>query len=825
MSKYKASPILSVGIALIICIGISLFIRISLPYDKIFIGDWIKFASVDAYYHMRLVDLLVHNFPNISDFDPYFIYPGGGWISNLRFFDWLMAGSIWVIGLGSPTQHTIDIVAVYYPAILGALTVIPVYVIGKQLFGHRAGVLSAALIAIMPGEFLGRSILGFTDHHVFETLLTAFTMMFLILTIKIANQRQLTFNHLRSRDWQVIAKPIAYSLITGVTLGLYLITWAGGLLLIFLISLFLASQFLIDYFRHKSTDYLCIIGVITFLISMVIYLLLSRSMVVLVAIAIAILIPIVLSAISRLTVRKKLKPVYFPVILVGMGLVGLGLLYAVNPSLLRSMLGLFNIFFPTGTQLATIEMQPLLFPQGQFTMQIAMGNFASGFLISIVMLIFLIYQVRKYGSPERNLLIAWSLVMLLATLGQRRFAYYLAVNIALLSGYMLKEQFLPVLTKWSAQRFLRIAIPIIMAIYIVSYSGFSSIAVTISVALLTGYVIWQLWPSIINARNTKAFKYLNWVFATLILLVVFYPILQLALATATPVRFAPSNAWVSSLDWLKENTPNPFKNPDQYFHLEESDKYLPLYWLKDNIPNPSGDPDFHYNLEESYKYPESAYGVTAWWDYGYWITRIAQRMPSANPGQNTVPVTLVAKFLTSQDEESAEQIKQDLDSSYVVIDYLTITGKYWAVILWAGQESSQFFDYYLLQQEENKWVPIQLYHPEFYRSMAIRLYSFNGEAVIPEQSIVITYEERKTDQGQPVKLVTDVNDFPSYEEAIAFISGQESGNYKIVSDHPFSSPVPLEALENYQLIHNSEETVTIPNMGAVPEVKIFKYVD
>ena len=130
MNVGKLSPKLLCGILLALFFGVALYLRICLPYDKIFVGDWIKLSSIDAYYHMRLVDNLVYNFPHHTAIDPYFIYPLTGGGLNIRFFEWLLASIIWVIGLGSPTPHTIDVVGVYFPAVLGALTVIPVYFIG-----------------------------------------------------------------------------------------------------------------------------------------------------------------------------------------------------------------------------------------------------------------------------------------------------------------------------------------------------------------------------------------------------------------------------------------------------------------------------------------------------------------------------------------------------------------------------------------------------------------------------------------------------------------------------------------------------------------------
>lgn len=158
---------------LLALIALSLCLRIIPPYDQVFTGEWIKFASYDAYWQMAHVDEIAPDFPNYA-----------GKIFQIPFFHWLLSATIWVIGLGSPTQHTIDTVAVYFPAVLGALTVIPVYFLGKVMFGQFVGIMAAGLIAVLPGEFLGRSSLGFTDHHVLEVLLTTTALMFVVLAVK-----------------------------------------------------------------------------------------------------------------------------------------------------------------------------------------------------------------------------------------------------------------------------------------------------------------------------------------------------------------------------------------------------------------------------------------------------------------------------------------------------------------------------------------------------------------------------------------------------------------------------------------------------------------
>ena len=96
----KLSPKLLIGIIVALSFGVALYLRICLPYDQVFGGDWIKFTSVDAYRHMRLIDILAHNFPHFIPFDPYLIYPVTvKGIGIIHLFHWFLGGIIWVIVL------------------------------------------------------------------------------------------------------------------------------------------------------------------------------------------------------------------------------------------------------------------------------------------------------------------------------------------------------------------------------------------------------------------------------------------------------------------------------------------------------------------------------------------------------------------------------------------------------------------------------------------------------------------------------------------------------------------------------------------------------
>lgn len=777
MGQIRFSANLVTGIVLAVFLGIALYLRVYLPYDNVFSGDWINFTSVDAYYHMRLVDNLLYHFPQRIAFDPYTSYPNGHTIFWPPFFDWLLAGIIWLASLGSPSQHTVDVISVYFPVVLGVLTIIPVYFIGKELFNRWAGVLSAGLIILLPG-FLPVSSLGFTDHHVAETLFTTVTILFLILAIKSAKQRHLTFKHLKHRDWAIIKKPLIHSLLAGISLGIYLLTWAGGLLFVFLIFVYFIVQFIIDHTRGENTDYLVVLGTLSMLIVSVISLpLLPRatwlSQLYLPSFIIATITPLVLAGISRLLRSRRIKQVYYPLALLGLGLSGLGLLYIINPSLLEAMLDRFSVFTPAGTSLTISEVQPLLLSSGNFSWSAAWANFTTNFFLSFVALGILVYLVIKRGNADINLLVVWSLFMLAATLGQRRFVYYFAVNVALLTGYL----------SWQILKF--------------------SVFRKMTAKPVETPKMMKRKKSTLKTLPKGAGITANHISATLgmvvVFFLVFFPNISGSVSIAKHVGSTYDDAWYEALSWLKENTPDPFGKPDIYYKLYE--------------PPPWG---------EDYNYPESAYGVMSWWDYGHRITRIAHRIPVANPFQEGASES--ARFFTTQDEASANEIMDALDSRYVILDYATATTKFHAMATFAGSSPGDFRDIYYLPQK-GKLVPKLFLHTEYYYSLSTRLYNFDGNEVAAKNPRVIRYEQKINRNGNPYKEITDSQSFSSYEEARAYVSNQKSDNYEIVGTNPFISPVPLNALEHYRLIYSSERYMMQPGIGPYPLVKIFEYVE
>jgi len=776
----KAKRLLSAratcGIALALIFAGALALRVSLPYDNVFPGDWVRFRGYDSWYHMRLVENLLHHFPHRIAFDPFTYYPHGQDVFFAPLYDLLLGLLAWIVGLGSPSKGLTDTLGAYLPAVLGALVTVPVYLIAKEIFNRKVGLMAAALVAILPSEFLSRSLLGNADHHVAETLLSSFAVLFLIKALRSSRQEGISFHSLRTGEWRKLKRPALYSLATGVALGLYLLSWVGGAVMVFVIVVYAFLQYIIDHMKGRSTDYLCMVGIPFLLVALLMVLpfrgQFGMEELHVASLVAAMLMILAMSALSWLMARQGMRRVYYPVAVTILAIIGVAACYLVAPSLFSTVLSKFSALGQSAGALTIGEVGPL-------TLSMAWQQFTTCFYVALISLAILAYAVFKKGSPGKTLLLVWSLTMLGATFAQNRFTYYFTVNVAILTAYFCWKVLEFVVNQRRAS---------------VAASGDDG----------GGKKLKGSPRGVKPAKQAKGKKaaagkagtgarglrgrvpgpVLSGVAIAVVFFLAFFPNIQPAIHRASAI-IEPDDDWHSTLVWMKDNTPDPFPNADFYYQLYEKP--------------PAG---------TEYDYPESAYGVMSLWDYGHWITEIAHRIPNSNPHQAGAVET--ARFFTAQDEASANEILDELGSRYVIVDVDMATafarvdgklqtGKFYAFPVWAGKDEDEFYETYYVRNQ-GSLQPVILFYPEYYQSMCVRLYTFGGNEVVPANSTsVVSYVQR-----DGYKEISSAKSFPTYEEASEYLASQTTPNYRMVGRDPMISPVPLDRLEHYQLVHHSD---------------------
>jgi len=203
------TPRLRRGLAIAAAMAAALLLRVVPSFPVVFAGGGVHFQEGDAWFHIRTVHNLLAHFPWRSAWDPYALFPGGAEIPTAPLWDYVLATTAWITGLGRPSAWLVDSIAAWIPAILGALFVLPVYALARRWFGEIAAVCGAFWVALAPGVFLWSAHLGLADHHALEGLLAFLTLTSLCAALDEDRPR--------------------YAWLAGIALGLFLATRPAGI--------------------------------------------------------------------------------------------------------------------------------------------------------------------------------------------------------------------------------------------------------------------------------------------------------------------------------------------------------------------------------------------------------------------------------------------------------------------------------------------------------------------------------------------------------------------------------------------------------------------
>lgn len=763
------------SVIIAIAMAAALAVRILWPQDTVFVDSAVWFREMDSWYRMRLVDNFIHNFPLTSAFDPYSWFPNGIRTTFHPLTTWLIGIPALILGGGSPSPELIDACGAYFPPVLGALTVIPVYFIGRHLYGRVAGTMAAILIAIMPGEFLSRSLLGFTDHHVTEAFFSALVLLFMMRALREAENVGVKLTR-PSDAWKpAYRRVLLYAGLAGISLGLYLLAWRGGVFVLAVLVVYAIVRSIADYRQRRSTDDVVLVfpvaGLLAFVMASPTIAAHFMPILYVTAMAAVPVFPVALKLLTQLGHRARWSLWVFMGVLAGGMALALAALILISPALGNYIISALDFMVPTGAHLTIMEMHPLFFPGGEFTTRVAWTNFTTTLGLSIVAVVLLFRAARRPRGNHVTLFLTWSIVMFAAVMLQRRFGYYFAINAALLCGFLVGWLFThPYLRQQMTLLRQHAAVPLkarsksaMRAVQAHrTEQRWSAVKLGLAGAAVVGVLIL---PNIDMARNFAAEPGLM------------------------------SRGWYETLVWLRDNTPEPL-TPETYYQLHD-------------VPA----------NRAPYDYPDSAYGVMAWWDYGHWITRLSHRIPVANPFQQGARAA--GLFFTAQSEAEGAALLQERGCDYVIADVKTSVRTFHGVAGWAGKERSDYFDIFMQRNQSGTWEPVIIYYPEYYRSMLVRLYNFRGEAYEPEQFTAIRSQVGRS-SGRSANEIIDVRRFETYDEAVAFLNQATDADWRLVSSDPLVSAVPLEALQSFVLEYESE-TATFLQAKLLPEVRVFRY--
>lgn len=672
--------------------ALSLYLRTVIPYDSVFRDGVVAFASDDAVFQMRLVENTLYNFPHRLVYDAFTIYPYGSGIHWGPLWTQLIASLSLIIGMGSYNMQTVNTIGAFFPSVFGALVVFPVYFIGKSLGNRSTGLIAALLIALLPGQFFSRSTLGFTDNHVAEVLFSTATIAFFILAVKAGKEKNIKFSEVRLKQ-----KPVLFSIFAGVMLAGYQLSWPGAPFFGLIISIFILIQYMIDDMRGISTDYLAIAAVPMFLIDLISVLPyvhpdfgFSTTSYSWFHIAVPIAgmgLPIALSLISMEIKKRGFSRYHYPLFLGGFFVLGMLGVMVFLPQLYDTLVGAPRIIFEekTGGASTIAEVSPISDRAGMLWSNFPIIGSAPNvncdlsqysdicrshddyvLWFVILVLAFIGYRIAKKQRPEDMLFLVWSTVMLLALYGQNRWAYYFAVNAALLVGY-------------------------------------------VGSALSGSILKFGGWDKI-QLKNIGISNVFSSVLVVMLMLFFAYPSFETTKEISRWGGGEPSGGgfgeWLETLNWMRYNTPDPGVD------------YYAIYQKPKNSTYPY--PDTAYGVLSWWDY---GHVITYW---GHRIPNANPFQSGIGGGEKHLPGA--STFLTAKSEEDANEVIKALgingnpgaryivSNGYMAYQIMQVFG------IWDG-------DYGYFTRIQTSQGPQVVPSMKYYENMESKLHIFDGNGL------------------------------------------------------------------------------------------------
>jgi dolichyl-diphosphooligosaccharide--protein glycosyltransferase len=725
-------------------------------WENFVIGGEVLYRSNDPWYHYRSTQYIVENFPQTMPFDPWTYFPIGTTQGQFgTIFDQFMATLALIVGLGNPSDHTVRLVVLFGPAIVGTLILVPTYLLGRRFGGRFSGLVAAGIIAFAPDGLLARSVVGFSDHHVAEAFAQALAVLGVVVALYIAQKERPVYELLAAREFGALRRPLSWSVLAGVGVGLYLWVWPPGVLLLGILGVFFLIHLCIQAVKGESPEHTALVGVVALTTAGVMQLstvntleisatsrsLLQPGLAFFVAFGC-----LFMAWFFRQWEARDLSNYGYPAAIAGILVVGAGLTMLVLPDIFAYFVDqvLRVVGFQTSPTAGTVgEAQPLRDAGALFTWyRLALFTAIAGVIVVLVR-----QYTRAHPNAGELLVAIWFVFMIAATFTQSRFSYYLAVPVAVLT------------------------------------------------AITTG-VVMQYVGRVDDFMRVEPYQAMT---VIAVLLITIAPLAWGGAAmAATDARSQPGGivGWDSGLEFMANNTPaeGQYANPDG----EPMEPYA------------------RYPKTDNYDYENGSYGVMSWWDYGHWITVKGDSIPVANPFQQGA--TDAARYLTSQNESDARDVLQSIDEDdaetrYVMIDWKMaetesgVNGKYFAPPQF--DPDSQRSDYYsrIASVTESGLRTSAIWQkPPYYNSTLTRLYMYHGSS--QEVAPVVTdwqggerplsgggtFVEPPSD-GQIVKFFDNVSAARAYVE--------EDGSSQVGGIGPYPSE-RVPAMENYRLVHMSE---------------------
>lgn len=595
------------GIAVVAVVALALFLRVYWNVDAATDPDGgFRLASgSDPYYHKRAIDWTQENGWKTLIHDPLLNYPYGSVNPNPPLFEWSVAATGFATApfFGGDLATATWWALLLSPAIWGGLTTIPIYVLGKELFGRKAGFLAALFWALSTAS-MDHTSLGASDHDAFYLFFLVLGFTFYVKFIHAVRndpnwvERWSDGRSVRrgvGRFFGERRAALGYAALAGVSLAAVALTWKGFPYATGIVFAYATIQLVVDHWRNRDSTGLFAGTLIVLLLPVLIAMPYYAA-----ATVLGFLKPAAYIAFGFLVAGLVLVPtrdmpslLVMPLALIA-AIVGVALTFLV-PALesVRIQLLYATVYFKQSRLYTTIaEAHPSSFSDMVFSVGPVV------FFCAIFGLVGLLFTARKYPRRDTLFMFVWGVLAIYMAQSAVRFMFNAVPVLVVLAGWL-------------------------MAVAI-SWFGFGA--------------LFDRRGGPAGATFRRNFSAWHAVGAVLIAVFLVVPSVVFAVDAAIPAeveqRMVEERGADSFVGGFIDKRMGAF-----------TQGFLPQYWsdgLEWLDEHDAGIP------------PEERGAFLAWWDYGHWAIEVGRHPASADNFQNGY--VHAGNFLAARNETHAVQL-------------------------------------------------------------------------------------------------------------------------------------------------------------------------
>ncbi len=227
------------ALSLCVIVIVAFALRTVFAYGISADGGFALSGGSSAQYHLHVIESILNG--SYSMTDSAVNYPVGGLNVYPPLMDFIGAGIASVLtATGMSTTEAASAALAVLNPVIGALTCIPVYLVAKEMFDKRVGVVAALVFAFLALP-ISTTVFSSGTEYGLAAFLLAFTTWFAVKMVKAADAEDSSKKGV-----------LVYAVLAGIFLALSALTWNGFRFFVILMVVAMVIQIVVDRFRGKD---------------------------------------------------------------------------------------------------------------------------------------------------------------------------------------------------------------------------------------------------------------------------------------------------------------------------------------------------------------------------------------------------------------------------------------------------------------------------------------------------------------------------------------------------------------------------------------------